>query len=72
MKDKINQTKVVTKKVAKNAEDLINAVALSTTTVFSGYSAYTNRGKLMFVLLGVAAAWSLIQAFVAWSKVLNK
>lgn len=59
--------------MAKNIEELTNAVALSTTTVFSGYTAFTHRGQgVLWILLGAASAWSLIQAFVAWVKVLNK
>ena len=69
---KVKEIKDTSTKVAKNTEDLINAVALSTTTAFSGYMAYKNKGELMFILLGVASAWSVIQAFIAWSKVLNK
>lgn len=69
----ITETKKTSKKMAKNIEELLNAVALSTTTVFAGYMAYTHRGQgILWILLGVAAAWSVIQAFVAWVKVLNK
>lgn len=59
--------------MAKNIEELLNAVALSTTTVFAGYTAFTHKGQgVLWILLGVAASWSVIQAFVAWVKVLNK
>lgn len=69
MKEKFEQAK----KIGANAEDILNAVALSTTTGFAGYEAYLHRGNgIQWILLGVAAAWSVIQAFIAWSKVLNK
>lgn len=69
----IKETKQTSKKMAKNIEELLNAVALSTTTVFAGYAAFTHRGQgILWILLGAAAAWSVIQAFVAWVKVLNK
>ena len=69
----INETKQTTKKVIDNIEDLISAVALSTTTVFAGYASYTHRSSgILWILLGVASAWSVLQAFTAWIKVLNK
>lgn len=70
---KINETKDKTVKIVKNLDDLINAVAMSTTTIFAGYEAYQHRNEgILWKLLAVAAAWSLLQAFTAWSKVLNK
>lgn len=69
----IKETTDTSKKMFKNAEDIVNAVALSTTTVFSGYAAYQNRTNgVLWILLGAASAWSVFQAFKAWAKVLNK
>lgn len=73
MKDKIQVKKQQTIKIVQNIDDLLNAVAMSTTTIFAGYAAYNNRSSgILWILLGVAAAWSVLQAFTAWSKVLNK
>lgn len=73
MQDKINKKKQATIKVAKNVDDLLNAIAMSTTTIFAGYEAYLHKGDgIQWILLGVASAWSVLQAFTAWSKVLNK
>ena len=69
----IKETKETSKKVINNIEDLISAIALSTTTIFAGYEAYMHRSNgILWILLGVASAWSLLQAFTAWVKVLNK
>lgn len=73
IKQKTTEAKQTTTRVVKNIEELLNAVALSATTAFAGYQAYANRGKgLLWLLLGTAAAYSVIQAFIAWGKVLNK
>jgi hypothetical protein len=70
---KLQDKKQATIKIVQNIDDLLNAVAMSTTTIFAGYSAYTHRGNgILWILLGVASAWSVLQAFTAWSKVLNK
>ncbi len=70
---KVKETKEATIKVVRNIDDLLNAVAMSTTTIFAGYEAYLHKGDgIQWILLGVAAAWSVLQAFTAWSKVLNK
>jgi len=70
---KVKETKDTTIKVARNIDDLLNAVAMSTTTIFAGYEAYLHKGDgIQWILLGVASAWSVLQAFTAWSKVLNK
>ena len=70
---KVKETKEATIKVVRNIDDLLNAVAMSTTTIFAGYEAYLHKGDgIQWILLGVASAWSVLQAFTAWSKVLNK
>lgn len=70
---KVKETKEKTVKIVRNLDDLVNAVAMSTTTIFSGYEAYQHRSAgILWKLLAVAAAWSVLQAFTAWSKVLNK
>lgn len=70
---KVKETKEATIKIARNIDDLLNAVAMSTTTIFAGYEAYLHKGDgIQWILLGVASAWSVLQAFTAWSKVLNK
>lgn len=70
---KVKETKETTIKVVRNIDDLLNAVAMSTTTIFAGYEAYLHKGDgIQWILLGVASAWSVLQAFTAWSKVLNK
>lgn len=57
----------------KNAEEILNAVAMSAVVAFSGYQAYQHRQDgVMWLLLGAAAAWSVFQAFKAWNAVLSK
>lgn len=69
----LEEKKKKTIKIVQNIDDLVNAVAMSTTTIFAGYEAYTHRGQgILWTLLAVASAWSVLQAFTAWSKVLNK
>lgn len=69
----IDKTKQTSKRMFTNAEDILNAVAISTTVAFTGFQAYMHRGNgIQWILLGAASAWCLFQAAKAWSKVLNK
>lgn len=73
MGEKIANAKQTGSKIFRNTEDLLNAIALSATVAFSGYQAYLRRTNgILWDLLAIAAAWSVVQAFIAWSKVLNK
>jgi hypothetical protein len=72
IKQAVSQEASKWNKRAHNAEELINAVALSVIMLFSGYEAYTNRKETMYRILGVFAAWCVFQAFRAWGRVLDK
>lgn len=71
----IKEAKQTTSKVGKNTEELITAVALSVTTIFTIYQAYMHRNgsnKILWIVLGALGAWNLLQMAIAWFKVLNK
>lgn len=73
VKAKVKQDVQTVRTMAKNAEEMLDAVAISTAVIFSGYQAYMHRSQsVLWSLLGLAAAYAVFQAFRAWGKVLNK
>lgn len=73
MKDKIKKTQETAKVVSTNVEDILNAVAMTVTTVFAIVKALErlHEGYEWYILLG-AGIWTVYFALKAWSKVVTK
>jgi hypothetical protein len=73
MKEKAKQSVDQTKRILKNLDEFLSALALTVTTGFAGYQAYEHRQDgIMYAALGVAVFYAAFQAFRAWLKALNK
>jgi hypothetical protein len=71
--EKIKKLKGTVELYASNLTDILDAITLSVTTIFSAWYGWNHRhDDIKFTILFALAAYAIFQAFHAWSKVLSK